>query len=327
MSIDLLLVNFLNPPILFFFLGMAAVLFRSDLDIPQPLPKAFSIYLLFAIGFKGGVELAHHGLQSDAIRALLASVGMACLVPTYAFFILRRKLDVKNAAAIAATYGSISAVTFIAATSFLGQLGVPSGGYMVAAMALMESPAIIVGVALCRLNSAADPASALAPRLSWTGLVREAFFNGSVFVLVGSLLIGVLTGARGATALQPFTDGIFKGVLCLFLLDMGLVSARRLGGLRKLGAFPLFFATLLPLLNAALALVIAAWLGLAKGDAFLFCTLSASASYIAVPAAMRSAIPEANPGLYVTMALAITFPFNVLLGFPLYYSVVQRLWT
>lgn len=327
MSLEPLLTNFLNPAILFFFLGMIAVLVRSDLEIPQPLPKAFSIYLLFAIGFKGGAELAHHGLQPDAIRALAASIGMACLVPVYAFLVLRQKLDVKNAAAIAATYGSVSAVTFIAATSFLGQLGVASGGYMVAAMALMESPAIIVGVALCRRFSVSDRAETSARDLSRGALIREAFLNGSVFILVGSLVIGALTGTRGAAALQPFTDGIFKGVLCLFLLDMGLVSARRLGGLRQLGVFPLFFATLLPLFNAGVAIAVALWLGLSKGDAFLFCALSASASYIAVPAAMRAAIPEANPGLYVTMALALTFPFNVLFGFPLYYSVIQRLWS
>lgn len=326
MSFDLLLTNFLNPPILFFFLGIAAVLVKSDLDIPQPLPKAFSLYLLFAIGFKGGVELAHGGLQPGVLKALGAAIGLACVVPVYAFFVLRRRLDVKNAAAIAATYGSISAVTFIAATSFLDQLGVVPGGYMVAAMALMESPAIIVGVALCRLYSAAETGGSSHQSLSWSRLLREAFFNGSVFVLVGSLIIGAATGARGAQALQPFTEGIFKGVLCLFLLDMGLVSARRLAGLRKLGAFPLAFATLIPLVNAALALLVAKSIGLPKGDAFLLCTLSASASYIAVPAAMRAAIPEANPGLYVTMALALTFPFNVILGFPLYYSVIQRLW-
>lgn len=304
---------------------MAAVLVKSDLDIPQPLPKAFSLYLLFAIGFKGGVELAHGGLQPDLLKALAAAIALACVVPIYAFFILRRRLDVNNAAAVAATYGSISAVTFIAATSFLGQLGVASGGYMVAAMALMESPAIVVGVALGR-RFAIHPGDLNRPVLSWGALLREAFFNGSVFVLVGSLVIGAITGGRGAAAVQPFTEGIFKGVLCLFLLDMGLVSARRLGSLRQLGAFPLAFATLLPLFNAAVAIAMAKSLGLPKGDAFLLCILAASASYIAVPAAMRAAIPEANPGLYVTMALALTFPFNVILGFPLYYSIIQRLW-
>ncbi len=329
MNFSLILSNLLNPPVLFFFLGMIAVWVGSDLDIPQPLPKFFSLYLLLSLGFKGGVELNKSGLSSHAAWSLLAAIAMALLVPLGAFWILRRKMDVFNAAAVAATYGSISAVTFITATSFLEQLKLPFSGYMVAAMVLMESPAIIVGVLLARLampKLAMPKDNSESHTLHWPHLLRDAFLNGSVFVLIGSLLIGILTGHNGESALKPFTNDIFKGILCLFLLDMGLVSARRLGGLRKLGAFVVGFAVLIPLLNAAIGLVLARLLGMNQGDALLFCVLCASASYIAVPAAMRLAVPEANPGIYVSMALALTFPFNVAVGIPLYMSAIRHFW-
>ncbi|MEO6741874.1 MAG: sodium-dependent bicarbonate transport family permease, partial [Chthoniobacteraceae bacterium] len=222
---------------------------------------------------------------------------------------------------VAATYGSISAVTFIAATSFLGQLGITSGGHMVAAMALMESPAIIVGIALARWLGKGNGTA-----FSWSHLLRDAFANGSVLVLTGALVIGLLTGESGGKALAPFTNDIFRGMLCLFLLDMGIVSARRLGGIRQLGIFPIAFSTLVPLVNAAAAIALAHFIGLGRGDALLLTVLCASASYIAVPAAMRLALPEANPGLYVTMSLAITFPFNIILGLPLYMSVINHIW-
>lgn len=322
MDIHVITSNLLNPPILFFFLGMIAVALKSDLDMPQPLPRLLSMYLLLSIGFKGGVELRHSAGGSEVALALLAAMGMALVVPLYAFFILRRRMDVNNAAAIAATYGSVSAVTFITASAFLDQLGVKHGGHMVAGMALMESPAIIVGVALARLNHAANGEA----HNGWHELLREAIFNGSVLLLIGSLVIGFVTGDEGGKALLPFTDGIFKGMLCLFLLDMGLVSARRIANLRQLGAFPIGFGLLLPLFNAAVALVIARVIGMSAGDALLFTVLCASASYIAVPAAMRLAVPEANPGVYVSMALAITFPFNVALGIPLYMSIINLFW-
>ncbi len=322
MDVSLILSNLLNPPVLFFFLGMFAFAVGSDLEIPQPLPKFFSLYLLLAIGFRGGVELKMSGLTAEVGSALGAAMLMAAIVPVWTFFVLRRKLDVNNAAAVAATYGSISAVTFIAATSFLTQLGIHSGGHMVAAMALMESPAIIVGIALARWLGKTDAAS-----FSWPHLLRDALANGSVLVLCGALVIGILTGESGGKALSPFTNDIFRGMLCLFLLDMGLVSARRLGGIRQLGVFPVAFATLVPLVNAGAAIAIAHLLGLGRGDALLFTVLCASASYIAVPAAMRLAVPEANPGLYVTMALALTFPFNIIVGLPLYLSVINRLWS
>lgn len=322
MDTALILSNVLNPPVLFFFLGMLACFLGSDLEIPQPLPKFFSLYLLMSIGFKGGVELHKSGLTPQVAWTLGASMLMALAVPLWTFLVLRRKLDVNNAAAVAATYGSVSAVTFIAATAFLGQLGISSGGHMVAAMALMESPAIIIGIALARWLGKKDGAP-----FSWAHLLRDAFANGSVLVLCGALAIGLLTGESGGKALAPFTSDIFRGMLCLFLLDMGIVSARRLGGIRQLGVFPVAFATLVPLVNAAAAIAISHALGLAKGDALLLTALCASASYIAVPAAMRLAIPEANPGLYVTMSLAITFPFNIIIGLPLYMGVINRLWS
>lgn len=321
MNLELVLSNLLNPPVLFFFLGMLAIWAGSDLDVPQPLPKFFALYLLLSIGFRGGVELNKSGLDTQILAALGAAVLMALVVPLYAYAVLRRKMDAANAAAVAATYGSVSAVTFIAATSFLGKLGLAYGGYMVAAMALMESPAIVIGVLLSRRQGGKSGA------FRWGHLLREAFFNGSVFLLVGSLVIGVLTGHDGEHALQPFTGDIFKGMLCLFLLDMGLVSARRFGGMRSLGAFPFAVALLFPPVNAALGIAISYALGLSPGDALLFATLSSSASYIAVPAAMRMAVPEANPGLYVTMALAITFPFNIAIGLPLYMAVINTIWS
>jgi len=321
MDPSLLLANLLDPPVLFFFAGLVAVWIGSDLDVPQPLPKLFSLYLLLAIGFKGGVEL-RHGVDAHAVLTLTAAVGMALFVPVYVFMLLRGRLGTADAAGVAATYGSVSAVTFIAATSFLERLEVPFGGHMIAALALMESPAIIVAVALHR-RSGRDAASDAA---DWGAVLREALLNGSVYLLMASLVIGFAAGERGAVTMQPFTGALFKGVLCLFLLDMGIVSGRRLRELHTFGALPLTTAFLVPLANAALGIGLALLLGMSPGDAFLFCVLCASASYIAVPAALRLSIPESNPGLYVTMALGVTFPFNVLVGLPLYLTVVRRLW-
>jgi len=324
MDASLLIANLLSPPVLFFFLGALAVAVRSDLEVPQPIPKLLSLYLLLSIGFKGGVELRESGDDGGALTALLAATLMSIVVPLYAFAFLRRRLDVNNAAALAAAYGSVSAVTFITASAFLKRIGVPFGGYMVACLALMESPAIIVGVALARMQR--DAASGQA-RIAWDEFLREALFNGSVLVLVGSMVIGAITGSAGKEALYPFTNEIFTGALCLFLLDMGLVSARRVGPLLAMGAFPLAFAVLFPLLNAALGLGVARLVGMSAGDAVLFVVLCASASYIAVPAAIRLVLPEANPGLYVSMPLALTFPFNVALGIPLYVTAVNMLWS
>lgn len=327
MDFGVALDNFLSPPILFFFLGLLAVLVRSDLEIPQPITKFLSLYLMLAIGFRGGVELGHSVPGGQVLLMLAAAVAMAALVPVYCFWILRRRLDVYNAAAIAATYGSISAVTFVTAAAFLDRAGIPYGGYMVAAMALMEAPAIVVAVILARLALARagakdDPSGALEG--GWGHLLRDAFFNSSVFLILGSLIVGMITGERGQAALHPFTNELFSGILCFFLLDMGIVAARRLRDLKATGGFLLGFALLVPLFNAGLGIAVAGLLDLGTGDALLFTILCASASYIAVPAAMRLALPEANPGLSLPLALAVTFPLNITLGLPLYLALIQR---
>ncbi|CAD5922198.1 sodium-dependent bicarbonate transport family permease [Planktothrix agardhii] len=320
---SLILFNILNPPVLFFFLGMLAVFCKSDLEIPQPLPKLFSLYLLLAIGFKGGYELSESGINTQIALTLMASIIMALVVPAYSFFILRLKLDAYNAAAIAATYGSISAVTFITASSFLEKLHIEYGGHMVAALALMESPAIIIGIILVRVFAPAKEGENQG--ISWGKVLHESFLNGSVFLLVGSLIVGLLTGEKGWEKLQPFTQGIFYGALTFFLLDMGLVAAKRIRELKKAGSFLIAFSVFIPVANAILGIIIGKVLGFGEGNTLLFAVLCASASYIAVPAAMRMTVPEANPSIYVSMALALTFPFNIIVGIPLYLEMIKHI--
>lgn len=323
MDTSLLLFNILNPPVLFFFSGVLAKLVKSDLEIPAPLPKLFSLYLLMAIGFKGGYEIAESGFTNEIALTLATSVAMACLIPIYSFFILRLRLDVYNAAAIAAAYGSISAVTFVTAGSFLNKLGIDFGGHMVAALALMESPAIIVGLLLVRMHATKPQGS---ESMSWKELLREAFLNGSVFLLMCSLVVGLLTGEAGWSKMKPFVEDLFYGALAFFLLDMGLVSAKRLSDLRKAGSFVIGFSVLMPVFNAVLGILIARFLGINVGNALLFAVLCASASYIAVPAAMRMSVPEANPSIYISMALALTFPFNIVVGIPVYLEIIKQIW-
>ncbi|NJL62958.1 MAG: sodium-dependent bicarbonate transport family permease [Methylacidiphilales bacterium] len=323
MDVSLILSNILNPPVLAFFLGMLAVFLKSDLEIPPPLPKLFSLYLLFAIGFKGGVELIKSGVSQDVVLTILAAVFMSIIVPIYSFFILRVKLDAYNAAAIASTYGSISAVTFITAGSFLTQLNISFDGFMVAALALMESPAIIIGLILVNVFAVKQEKS----EFVWKEVLHEATLNSSVYLLVGSLVMGLLTGESGWEKLKPFTQDMFYGVLTFFLLDMGLVAAKRIKDLQKTGVFLISFAIITPVVNAVIGLSIAKLIGLQQGDTLLFSVLCASASYIAVPAAMRITVPEANPSLYVSTALAVTFPFNIIIGIPLYLYIINIFWT
>jgi uncharacterized protein len=327
MQTGLILQNLLSPPVLFFALGVIAVLVRSDLEIPAPLPKLFSLYLLLAIGFKGGVELQHSGLGMQVIATIAAAVVMSAVVPLYSFLVLRRQFDASNAAAVAATYGSISAVTFITAETFLVVSDIPHDGFMVAALALMESPAIIVGLLLVKLTSHQRHAGGIGTGVAWGSLLHEAFLNSSVLLLIGSLVIGLLVAAfspLGVETMEPFTGKLFYGALSFFLLDMGIVAAQRLGDLRRAGSYLIAFAVLMPLFNAAVGLLLSRWLGLPQGNALLFMVLCASASYIAVPAAMRMTVPEANPSLYISSALGVTFPFNIVVGIPLYMAVVQR---
>ena len=328
MNLDLILQNILNPPILFFFLGMLAVFFKSELSIPQPLPKLFSLYLLIAIGLHGGYELSKSGIDIYIFKSLGLAVFMATLVPIYSYFILRIKLDSYNAVAVAATFGSISAVTFITGITYLQTIGVEYGGYMVAAMTLMESPAIIIGLVFATLfaKDKNDKDNKEKTGTNWGEILREAFLNPSVYLLVGALIIGILTGQKGWDSMEPLFGTLFKGMLAFFLLDMGIVAAKRIYELKKLGLFLIIFAIAMPIFNASLSMALAYFFELSKGDAFLLALLSGSASYIAVPAAMRLSVPEANPGIYLPLSLAITFPFNISLGIPLYYYLINLLW-
>ena len=316
--------NLTSPPLLFFFLGIAAAVLRSDLEIPAQVAKFLSLYLLFAIGFKGGVALTSEPFELGALKGLLAAVALSIVVPVYVFFLLKGRLQTADAAAIAATYGSVSAVTFVASTNYLDAGGIEWSGYMVAAMALMESPAIILGLLLYRLHANANPAATLSMR----PMLRESLLNSSVFLVLGSLVIGWISGPPGMAQISPLVVNLFTGVLCLFLLDMGIVAARRLSDLTTVqsGApHPALFvgiAIIVPLLNASLGILLALMLGLPEGDALLLTVLAASASYIAVPAAMRLALPEANPSVYLPMSLAVTFPLNLVVGIPVYHMVI-----
>jgi hypothetical protein len=324
--------NLGSPPLLFFFLGVIAVAVRSDLEIPGQIAKALSLYLLFAIGFKGGVALAESAVDATVVLTLLAAMAMSALIPIYTFFLLRRRMPVADAAAVAATYGSVSAVTFVTAAGYLDIQGVDWSGYLVAAMALMESPAIIIGILL--YSRYAGKATSAANSFSWQQLLNESMFNGSVLLILGSMLIGWITGSEGMAQVQPLVKDLFLGLLCLFLLDMGIVAARRFRDFLQTADsaqrgrhLRLMLATALgiPLLNAMVALGLARLLGLSEGNALLFVVLAASGSYIAVPAAMRLALPEASPGTYLTMSLAITFPFNLLIGIPAYHALIKWL--
>jgi hypothetical protein len=313
--------NLVSPIILSFVLGLFAALARSDLSFPEAVAKGLSLYLLFAIGFKGGVGVAAHGVDARLAAALFAGVALSLLLPFVAFLLLRTlaRISVVDAAAVAGHYGSISIVTFVAATSLLAGVGIASEGYMVAVAAVMEAPAIVS--ALWLATRAGKGESRIAGEL-W----REILLNGSIVLLLGAFAIGWITGEEGLAEIESFIVAPFKGVLCLFLLDMGLVAGRGLrssGNVLSPGAIA--FGILMPLAGAALGLTAALLLGLSQGGMVLLMVLAASASYIAVPAAMRVALPEANPALSLTLALGVTFPFNLTLGIPLYMMVAGAL--
>ena len=310
--------NLLTPMILCFALGLAAALARSELTIPEAAAKTMSIYLLFAIGFKGGVAVNDHGLDGSLLFAILGGVALSFGLPFIAFALLKllTRLSPTDAAAVAAHYGSISIVTFVTAISVLQSSGITSEGYMVAVAAAMEAPAIISALWLVSRTGRAEPMDA--------DLWREILLNGSIVLLVGSFLIGLATGAKGMARIDAFIVAPFQGILCLFLLDMGLVAGRGLKaakGVLSLGAVA--FGILMPVIGAALGLAVGLALGLSTGGVALMMVLSASASYIAVPAAMRVALPEANPSIYLTLSLGVTFPFNLTLGIPAYLAVAQ----
>jgi hypothetical protein len=312
----------LDPAILFFGVGFFAGLVRSNLEIPQPVSRFLSLYLLMALGLKGGFALAKSGLTQEVAAGLAAALLLAVIVPILGYFLLRRFIPAFDAAALAATYGSVSAVTFITATQHLENQGVPFGGHMAAAMALMESPAILLAVVLAnriRQQGAAQP------KASGVGAVlRESFTEGAQLLLLGAMVVGLVSGEPGQVAMNPFTGELFKGLLAFFLLDMGLQAARNLPEVRGKSTMVLAYAVLAPLFHASLALGLALVLGLSPGDGALLMVLAASASYIAVPAVLRHALPEANPSLYFGLSLGVTFPLNLLLGIPLYAYVAGR---
>ncbi|MEM8522338.1 sodium-dependent bicarbonate transport family permease [Flavobacterium sp. PL12] len=318
MNLDLLFENLTNPALLFFILGVLAVKLKSDLEIPENSSKFISLYLLFSISFKGGQELAHSDFNMEIIWSVLFGVFIALVIPMFAFFILRKKFNIYDSGAIAAAYGSVSAVTFVTATSFLDLQNMTFSGHMVAVMALMEAPAIIVGVILIRIFDENNENNASLP-----SIIKHSFTNGSVLLILGSLVIGLVASDEQALGIKPFTTDLFKGFLAIFLLDMGITSGKKLSAFIKSGWFAVMFAIAIPLVNGIIVALISQWVIIDIGNRFILSVLAASASYIAVPAAMKIAVPKANPGLFLPMTLAVTFPFNITLGMPIYLSIIM----
>lgn len=352
-----------DPVILFFALGLLAGAVRSNLEIPPQVTRFLSLYLLMAIGFKGGQALAVSGMGADTLTVLGLALVVAMLIPLIGYRVLRWRISAFDAAAIAATYGSVSAVTFVAASQFLTSRGDAPGGHMTVALVLMETPAIVMAVVLAnrarQRAAAAATAHAVVPQLVGVGaeagagmaagggdraaaapcgpagpetsgehsgrgvgaVLRAAFTEGSFVLILGSLVVGALSGEAGGEAMRPFVHDLFKGLLALFLLEMGLLVSRQLREVRGISPFLVCFALVMPLVGATVAFVLGAGAGLPTGDLALLMVLAASGSYIVVPAIARFAIPEALPARYLTMSLAITFPFNIVLGIPLYHAV------
>ena len=335
----------LDPAVLFFAVGLLAGVLRSDLEVPPQVARFLSLYLLMALGLKGGFALSAGGLPTDGLAAIGLALVMAAGVPLAGWWLLRRVAAPADALAVAAAYGSVSAVTFVTAHQQLEQLGLPPGGHMTAAMVLMESPALLIALMLrSRLAATAHAGSPVqvgpsggAATLGWGGgggstgggwsrlmqPLREACTHGTQLLLLGALAIGWISGEAGQKVMQPFTGDLFKGLLAFFLLDMGVQVARQLGAVRQASGRLLAYAVLGPLMHALIALLLAALVGLSTGDAAMLMVLAASASYIVVPAALRQAVPEANPALYLGLALGVTFPLNLLLGIPLYTAMAR----
>ena len=330
----------LDPAILFFGFGLFAGLVKSDLEIPAPIARFLSLYLLMALGLKGGFALAESGLTVSVVASLTAAIAMALIAPAIGYVALRHRVNRFDAAALAASYGSVSAVTFLTAAQYLEDLGTPAGGHMAVALVLMESPAILIAVLIAntlraeRSRPATAPIGGGAALASLSGppagaqlgrIVHESLTNGSHLLLIGALAIGMLSGEAGRAVMQPFSIDLFKGMLAFFLLDMGLTVAKSLGDARRAPTLLIGYAVVAPLIHAAIALLLATILGLGAADAALLMVLSASASYIVVPAVMRQAIPEANPALYCGLSLGITFPLNLLAGIPFYSWLARTL--
>lgn len=336
--------NLTDPAILFFAVGVLIGTIRSNLEIPAPVTKFLSLYLLMAIGFKGGQALSANGLNGEGLKVVGVSLLLAVAMPALLFPILKRKVNHFDAAAIAATYGSVSAVTFVTASQFLVARGDEAGGYLTVALVVMESPAIIMAVLLAtwvrnrspeEVGAARDKQFSKTPttdgepkngkNLSIKSVLHEAFTDGAHLLLIGSVVVGALSGPVGGETMAPFVGDLFKGVLAFFLLDMGLLVARQLRQVRDVGPFLIAFGIAAPLIGASMALGLSALFGFSVGDATLLAVLASSGSYIVVPAVLRYAIPEARPSRYFTMSLAITFPFNIVVGIPLYYFAAQAI--
>jgi uncharacterized protein len=317
--------NFLDPAILFFIFGVFAGIVKSNLEIPPQISRFLSLYLLMALGLKGGFALHKSGFTSEIGFSLGLAVFLAIIIPIFGYWLLRRSLNTFDAAAIAATYGSVSAVTFITATQYLDQFKIEYGGHMAAAMALMESPAIILAIILANKARAAQSTD-LKTKQEATGIskiLHESFTDGAQLLLLGSMLVGLISGDAGQKLMAPFSIDLFKGMLAFFLLDMGLMAARNFEGLKGKPSIALLYAIGSPLFHAFLALALCNLIGLPLGNTILLMVLASSASYIAVPAVLRHALPEVNPALYMGMSLGITFPFNIILGIPIY-SVIAK---
>lgn len=336
--------NLLDPAILFFVFGVFAGAVRSNLEIPAAIAKFLSLYLLMALGLKGGFALAQSGFGAQVVVGLGAALTMAFVVPALGYHFLKRHVSRFDAAAVAASYGSVSAVTFVTAMQFLESNQLAYGGHMAAAMVIMESPAILMAVLLAnslRQQAAASApagvvasggAAALAggpgagggPGLSLRKVLHESFTDGAQLLLLGAMVVGYVTGDTGKAVMQPFSGDLFKGMLAFFLLDMGLMVARNFSSVRGKSPVLVAYAAVAPFVHASIALALAKLLGIAAPDAALLMVLSASASYIVVPAVLRYAVPEANPSLYFGLSLGVTFPINMLIGIPLYTSMAVR---
>ena len=329
--------NLIDPAILFFIFGVLAGTVKSNLEIPPAISRFLSLYLLMALGLKGGFALSQSGMTTSVGISLAAAVALAIVIPLIGYTVLRRFVSGFDAAAVAATYGSVSAVTFVTAVQTLENQGVPYGGHMAAAMALMESPAIILAVVLANslrqktasgVTVQAGGVAALgapgAPAGASVGkILHESFTDGAQLLLLGAMVIGLVTGDAGKAAMAPFSVDLFKGMLAFFLLDMGLMAARNLPQVKGQSPVLIAYAVFGPIVHAALALGVAVVLKLSPGDGALLMVLAASASYIAVPAVLRTALPEAKPALYFGLSLGLTFPLNIVLGIPAYLAVAQ----
>ena len=329
--------NLIDPAILFFIFGVLAGTVKSNLEIPPAISRFLSLYLLMALGLKGGFALSQSGLTASVGISLAAAVALAIVIPLIGYAVLRRFVSGFDAAAVAATYGSVSAVTFVTAVQTLENQGVPYGGHMAAAMALMESPAIILAVVLAnslrqkqasgvvlQAGCGAALAGPAAPAGASVGkILHESFTDGAQLLLLGAMVIGLITGESGQAAMAPFSVDLFKGMLAFFLLDMGLMAARNLPQVKGQSPVLIAYAVIGPIVHAALALGMAVVLKLSAGDGALLMVLAASASYIAVPAVLRTALPEAKPALYFGLSLGLTFPLNIVVGIPAYLAVAQ----